>query len=99
LAAAIVVFGLFRPMLKPVTIERLNEGPELLPGQGRTPLLASSVGGDNDVELLEQLEREGTLPGITREDKMEQLRRLAREHPQVVANIVKNWVNGETQNA
>jgi flagellar M-ring protein FliF len=99
LAAAIVVFGLFRPMLKPVTLERLNEGPELLPGQNKVPLLANSVGGDNDIELLEQLEREGTVPGLTRDDKMEQLRRLAREHPQVVASIVKNWVNGEAQGA
>lgn len=99
LAAAIVVFGLFRPMLKPVTLERLNEGPELLPGQSNVPLLANSVGGDNDIELLEQLEREGSLPGLTRDDKMEQLRRLAREHPQVVASIVKNWVNGEAQGA
>jgi len=99
LAAAIVVFGLFRPMLKPVTLERLNEGPELLPGQSNVPLLANSVGGDNDIELLEQLEREGTVPGLTRDDKMEQLRRLAREHPQVVASIVKSWVNGEAQGA
>lgn len=99
LAAAIVVFGLFRPMLKPVTLERLNEGPELLPGQSNVPLLANSVGGDNDIELLEQLEREGSVPGLTRDDKMEQLRRLAREHPQVVASIVKNWVNGEAQGA
>lgn len=99
LAAGIVVFGLFRPMLKPVTLERLNEGPELLPGQSNVPLLANSVGGDNDLELLEQLEREGSVPGLTRDDKMEQLRRLAREHPQVVASIVKNWVNGEAQGA
>lgn len=95
LAAAVLVFGLFRPMLKPVTLERLDEGPELLPGQSNQALLASTVGNDNDIELLEQLERTGTLPGITKEDKMEELRRLAREHPQIVANIVKNWVNGE----
>lgn len=98
LIAAILVFGLFRPMMKPADINAYDDGPELLPGQ-RTPLLANRVGDDNDVELLEQLQREGTLPGMNRQEKLEKLRELAKEHPQIVANIVKNWVNGETQNA
>lgn len=98
LIAAILVFGVFRPMMRPAEINAYDDGPELLPGQ-RTPLLASRVGDDNDVELLEQLQREGTLPGMNRQEKLEKLRELAKEHPQIVANIVKNWVNGETQNA
>lgn len=98
LIAAILVFGLFRPMMKPAEMNAYDDGPELLPGQ-RTPLLANRVGEDNDVELLEQLQREGTLPGMNRQEKLEKLRELAKEHPQIVANIVKNWVNGETQNA
>uniref|UniRef100_UPI00351229A5 flagellar basal-body MS-ring/collar protein FliF n=1 Tax=Limnobacter sp. TaxID=2003368 RepID=UPI00351229A5 len=96
LIAAILVFGVFRPMMKPATLEAYSEGPELLPGQ-RTPLLAASV-GDNDADLLEQLQREGTLAGANRQEKMERLRQLAKEHPQIVANIVKNWVNGEPNN-
>jgi flagellar M-ring protein FliF len=98
LVAAILVFGIFRPMMKPAEADLFDEGPELLPGQ-RTPLLANQIGGGSDVELLEQLQREGTLPGMNRQQKLEKLRELAREHPQIVANIVKNWVNGETQNA
>jgi len=102
LVAAILVFGLLRPMLKAPTLEELNEGPELLPGQ-RRPVLASTVGGDgnSDLELLEQLQREGALPdnGMSKQEKLEKLRQLAKEHPQIVANIVKNWVNGEIQNA
>lgn len=98
LIAAILVFGVFRPMMKPADMSAYDDGPELLPGQ-RTPLLANRVGDDNDVELLEQLQREGTLPGMNRQEKLEKLRELAKEHPQIVANIVKNWVNGETQNA
>jgi flagellar M-ring protein FliF len=98
LIAAILVFGVFRPLMKPAEVELFDDGPELLPGQ-RTPLLANQVGGDNDMELLEQLQREGTLPGMNRQEKLERLRQLAKEHPQIVANIVKNWVNGETQNA
>jgi flagellar M-ring protein FliF len=35
---------------------------------------------------------------MNRQEKMEKLRQLAKEHPQIVASIVKNWVNGETQN-
>ena len=97
LIAAILVFGLFRPMMKPADVDLFDEGPELLPGQ-RMPLLANQVGGDNDAELLEQLQREGSLPGMNRQEKMEKLRQLAKEHPQIVASIVKNWVNGETQN-
>jgi flagellar M-ring protein FliF len=98
LVAAILVFGVFRPLLKPADIDAYD-GPELLPGQQRTPLLTNQVGGDNDMELLEQLQREGTLPGASRQEKLERLRKLAKEHPQVVASIVKNWVNGETGNA
>ena len=97
LIAAILVFGVLRPMMKPAEVDLFDEGPELLPGQ-RMPLLANQVGGDNDAELLEQLQREGTLPGMNRQEKMEKLRQLAKEHPQIVASIVKNWVNGETQN-
>ena len=98
LVAAILVFGLFRPMMRQPDVELYDDGPELLPGQ-RTQLLTNQVGGDNDMELLEQLQREGTLPGMNRQQKLEKLRELAKEHPQIVANIVKNWVNGETQNA
>jgi len=97
--AAILVFGLFRPMMKPAEVELYDEGPELLPGQ-RTPLLANQIGGESDAELLEQLQREGTLPGMNRQEKLDRLRQLAKEHPQIVASIVKNWVNGENgQNA
>lgn len=98
LVAAILVFGIFRPMMRPAETDMFVDGPELLPGQ-RTPLLANQVGGESDVELLEQLQREGSLPGMNRQQKLEKLRELAREHPQIVANIVKNWVNGETHNA
>ncbi len=72
LIAAILVFGLFRPMMKPAEVELFDEGPELLPGQ-RTPLLANQVGGDSDAELLEQLQREGTLPGMNRQEKLDKL--------------------------
>ncbi|MCQ8897755.1 flagellar M-ring protein FliF [Limnobacter humi] len=98
LVAAILVFGLFRPMMKPPVLEPYTEGPELLPGQN-TALTVGDRG--SDMELLEQLQREGALPnnGMSRQEKLDKLRNLAKEHPQIVANIVKNWVNGEAQNA
>jgi flagellar M-ring protein FliF len=99
LVAAILVFGLFKPLLKPMKVEPFDEGPELLPGQSNRPLLTNQSGQENDAELLEQLQREGTLPGMNKQEKMERLRQLAREHPQIVANIVKNWVNGEAPSA
>lgn len=96
LVAAILVFGIFKPLFKPVTLEPFNEGPELLPGQAR-PLLTNQADANNDIELLEQLQREGSVPGMNRQEKLERLRRLAKEHPQIVANIVRNWVNGDAQ--
>lgn len=97
LLAAILVFGLFKPMLSPVQRGN-NEGPELLPGQ-KQPLLPGPNASSEDLELLEQLHREVNLPNMTAPQKLERLRRLAREHPQVVAGIVRQWVSGETQNA
>lgn len=97
LLAAILVFGLFKPMLNPAKGEG-NEGPELLPGQ-RQPLLSGPTAASEDLELLEQLHREGSLPDMAKPEKLERLRRLAKEHPQVVAGIVRQWVNGEAQNA
>lgn len=96
LVAAILVFGLFKPMLKPLQNDAFDSDHELLPK--RVPLLPNEMG--NDVELLEQLEREGSLPGNSpKQVKLERLRQLAKDHPQIVANIVKNWVNGEAKNA
>lgn len=95
LVAAILVFGLFKPMLKPMESDN-GEGPSLLPnGMGNTPLLAGPE--SSDLEVLEQFQRDGSLPGNSKQEKLERLRRLAKEHPQIVANIVKNWVNGEAK--
>ncbi|MDX1668966.1 MAG: hypothetical protein R3194_06085, partial [Limnobacter sp.] len=62
-------------------------------------LTGPTTASSEDMELLEQLHREGTLPNMAKPEKLERLRRLAKEHPQVVAGIVRNWVNGEAQNA
>lgn len=96
LIAAILVFGVFRPMMRPAQTDLFTDGPELLPGQsnGLIPIGPN----DDDMALLEELQREGTISGASRQQKLEKLRELAKNHPQIVANIVKNWVNGETQN-
>lgn len=96
LVAAILVFGLFRPLMKPPVPTDNDEGPELLPGQKNTLAIADQ---SDDMELLEQLQREGSLPdpSMTREQKLEKLRELAKNHPQIVANIVKTWISGEAQ--
>ena len=99
LVAAILVFGVFRPMMKPSVVSSFDEGPELLLGQRNAMLNKSSGSEKNDIELLEQLQREGSLPMMSREEKLQTLRVLAKEHPQVIASIVKNWVNGESQSA
>ncbi len=89
-ATALLVFGLFKPMLK----NRPNNVNEPSNGQ----LLSTSVGND-DAELLAQIAEEQrlALPAMSdpKEIRMMELRKMAKENPQLVANIVKGWVVGE----
>lgn len=97
LAIAFIVFGLLRPIVKPLMSKDPLEGPELLPdATGQLPLIESTLGGDEDDELyyganvdrsLMKLERE-------REGRLEMVKTLAAENPEVLAAVVKNWLAG-----
>jgi flagellar M-ring protein FliF len=87
LIAALLIFGIFKPLLK---APEKDEGPELLPEANK---LAITVGEENAQILAEIGREEGILK--SKQERMEKLRVLAKENPQLVANIVKNWVVGE----
>lgn len=91
LFAALVLFGLVRPALK-----AMNQPPPPLPGSQVDALLADDPQRPAlpapDAEVVDSAL-------LTPEQKrLEQARALAKENPVAVANIVKNWVNGETDN-
>ncbi|MEH3086278.1 MAG: flagellar basal-body MS-ring/collar protein FliF [Xylophilus ampelinus] len=91
--ALVVILGLVRPVLRAG-----REPVQLLP--------AAAPGGQLDA-LIEDTPQRAALPapgestaalaiGLTPEQaRLEDARRLAKENPTAVANIVKNWVNGE----
>ncbi|HEY9207991.1 MAG TPA: flagellar M-ring protein FliF C-terminal domain-containing protein, partial [Acidovorax sp.] len=89
LFAALVLLGLVRPALK---------------GGVARPRAIPMAGGTVDAMEAEQPERPA-LPAPTRQNELlpvspeqmqlEDARRLAKENPMAVANILKTWVNGE----
>lgn len=91
----IVLLGFVRPSLKAIT------------APPPTPLELAAAGGTGQLEAVvgDAQERGELLPGLAgpAEDlapsehqlRLEDARRLARENPVAVANIVKGWVNGE----
>jgi flagellar M-ring protein FliF len=87
LVAALLIFGIFKPLLR---APEKDEGPELLPEPNK---LAITVGEENAALLAEIGREEGAIK--SKQERMEKLRTLAKENPQLVANIVKNWVVGE----
>ena len=93
LFAALVVLGLVRPGLKAMSAPR------------ELPMAAAVPGGQLDALETEELQRpELGGPGQTlalglavapEQQRLEDARALARRDPVAVANIVKNWVNGD----
>ncbi|MFN7834484.1 MAG: flagellar basal-body MS-ring/collar protein FliF [Burkholderiaceae bacterium] len=86
--AALLIFGLFKPMLQ-TKAGGAENGGDLLPSGERL----STVVGEDDREMLAQIANEEETN--RKKARMEELRRLAKDNPQLVASIVKNWVTGE----
>ena len=88
LFAALLLLGLARPALKAMA----PKPPEAVPVPG--------TGGAFDALEADTLERPALPPpGIgdptLEQQRLEDARALARQNPIAVANIMKNWVNGE----
>lgn len=81
LAALILMFGVVRPMLKARKKKELAQLDLLEAEELERPALAAPTKpGEPTVEAL----------------RLEQARALAKQNPIAVANIVKTWVNGES---
>ena len=89
LVALVIVFALIRPAVKAAT------APPPAPPATVGTQLDAVVAGD---EKLPELEGGAATPALEDKSngKLEAARALARENPAVVANIVRNWVSGET---
>lgn len=89
LLGLIIFFGMVRPALK------------LMKNPAATPNLTAEALQPLNAMVDEDPERPGLLPKPTNEAataeqlRLEDARRLARENPGAVANIIKTWVSGE----
>ena len=89
LAVALLLLGLVRPVLKGRA--RADQAP------------AQAQGGQLSAVASEALERPALPAPVQPQDlqptaeqlRLEDARRLARDNPMAVANIIKTWVNGE----
>jgi flagellar M-ring protein FliF len=94
LVALLVVTQLIRPALKAVLAPPPGSHVNLVAGNDGGPAAAlgapgaAAAAGTAGAPLL-------ALGGPGNEDKLEQARAFAREHPAAVAQIVKGWVGGE----
>ncbi len=88
LAALVIVFGMIRPAIK----SALPPPPE--PAKGGQ--LDAVVGDDDKPAELAGAPLAPALEAPKNNDKLEAARALAKENPAAVANIVRNWVSGES---
>jgi flagellar M-ring protein FliF len=87
LVALVVVFALIRPALKAA-----------LPAPPPTPVARVDEVVDGDAALPALSGPEAMPPALQGPDhaaRLETMRRIARENPAAVANVVRGWVNGE----
>ncbi len=86
LVALVIVFTLLRPALKQV----LAPPPPVKGAQ-----LDEVVDGDAALPGTAEAEAVPMLGGPDNSARIEQMRKLAKENPAAVANVVRGWVNGE----
>lgn len=89
----ILVFGLLAPMLKPLMPKDPKEGPELLPNDiTPVPLLENEM--DDEDGFYSTASSKQNRIERDREARLEAVRAMAAENPEVIASIVKNWLAG-----
>jgi flagellar M-ring protein FliF len=96
----LLFLGMVRPALK------MMAAPPPLPNRsGATNANGSLVAGTQLDTLLDEQPQRPSLPAPVQNEptaemlRLEDAKRLARENPVAVANIVKGWVNGESPSA
>lgn len=94
-ALALVALGLIFGVIRPAVTKALAPPPvEVAEGEGKGGQLDAVV---DDTQALPSPDG-GDLPALEaprQNDKLEAARKLARENPQAVANIMREWVTGE----
>jgi flagellar M-ring protein FliF len=92
--AALVLLGVIRPALK-----ALNQPPQVVSELEESADLAQLDAIENDQPERPQLtgpnSANGALEPTPAELRLEDARKLTRDNPAAVANIVKTWINGE----
>jgi flagellar M-ring protein FliF len=90
---AVLVFGIFRPLIKPA--DEATEVDALMESgfstQPEMPLLATAGNDEDDRFMLERSE-ETLRMEEQRSARLELLRDTARENPELLANLLRNWV-------
>ncbi|WP_342132292.1 flagellar basal-body MS-ring/collar protein FliF [Hydrogenophaga sp. OTU3427] len=98
LLGLVIFMGVIRPALR--DMRRPSQARLASEGAGAS----GAAGSQLEAMLDEAPERPGLLPPTVSADapevlRLEDARRLAKENPVAVANIIKNWVNGESSGA
>lgn len=86
-------FGVLRPLLKKVSPPKPAPAPALEGGAAGAPALGNQADEDGAVVQLSS----GELPAPKQrsyQENLEAAKALAKQDPRMVANIVKNWVDG-----
>ncbi|WP_394791829.1 flagellar basal-body MS-ring/collar protein FliF [Rhodoferax sp.] len=108
LLAALVILGLVRPGLKAMSEPKVASGAGGAGAGGigpdGSPTFGGSLGGPLDALVADDTQRptmigaDGiqTLAPTEHQLRLEDARELARTNSTAVANIVKNWINGES---
>lgn len=89
LVALVLAFGLVRPAVKAATT------PPAPPEAALGTQLDAMVSDDEKLPELAAEEAAKALEDSRSANKLEAARKLAKENPTAVANIVRSWVNGE----
>jgi flagellar M-ring protein FliF len=99
LAILFLYFKVLKPLLNKLTKKEEEPQPELLEAperdaEGNPILTAATADPDDDgaVVQLSDADSMGPAPGKY-QLSLEQARKLARENPKVVANVIKEWVS------
>jgi len=95
LLALLVLFGLIRPGIKAMNAPKSAGTEPGLAGAGPGGQLDAMVADDAQRPALIGSDGVETLAPTAHQIRLDDARQLARENPVAVANIVKNWINGE----
>jgi flagellar M-ring protein FliF len=95
IAIAFVYFKLLKPLLKKDEKSEEDAEPALLEGEPEldengNPVIRELI---DDSEEEEELNEDGTPKISTAQKRLEAAKKLAKENPKIVANVIKEWIS------